>query len=67
MTFDSGEIYRHDNSRDVDVLVVETTEDTPNWFKLKVFWVSRNSGFLLSADEVTILKGDVPKWKRVSK
>ena len=66
MTFESGERYRHQNSLDVDLLVVDTVSDGPAWIQLKVFWVSQKSGFLLSADEVKILKDDVSKWKKVT-
>jgi hypothetical protein len=62
--FEEGERYRMDG-KTVDMFVLGIDKEDADSVLLAIFWVNQETGAMLSADEITIKKSDISKWKRV--
>ena len=65
MEFIEGEIYRHDRSMDIDMVIRRVVDVTPKGTKLKVLWVSKQSRRFITEDEVFVTAEQYPNWKQV--
>lgn len=59
--------WRHKSAGDIDIIVNNITEETADYFKVRVYYILRSNNGLLNQtpEEVKIDKKDLHKWSRI--
>jgi hypothetical protein len=63
--FKQGKKFRHDNTRDTDILVVTEDAQGLDYVTLTVMYVTQSSGRPLHRQQITIKEVDFDSWKQV--
>lgn len=63
--FRQGLKFRHDNTRDTDIMIVTEDVQGLDYVTLTVMYVTQSSGRPLHRQQITIQEKDFDNWKQV--